>query len=159
VLLNQIAGLPKSEASIMMARPFAVEASWVTGKWDKLTEYITDAKDEARGDFNIGIGTALLALHEKKYDQTVEILNTLRCDIAKSMSMSSTTSLQACHDAMLKFHIITEVELISGVGELGNLDPTASMLSLNQRLDVLGAFLPDKQYILGLRRASMQLSK
>ena len=142
-----------------MARPFAVEASWVTGKWDKLTEYITDAKDEARGDFNIGIGTALLALHKKNYDQTMEILNTLRYDIAKSMSTSSTTSLQACHDAMLKFHIITEVELISGIGELGNLDPTALLQSLNRRLDVLGAFLPDKQYLLGLRRASMQLSK
>lgn len=142
-----------------MARPFAVEASWVTGKWDKLIEYLPDAKDDTRGDFNIGIGTALLALHRKEYDQTKEILKSLRCDIAKSMSMSSTTSLQACHDAMLKFHIITEVELISGGGEPGSLDPAALLQSLNQRLDVLGAFLPDKQYLLGLRRAAMQLSR
>lgn len=143
----------------MMARPFAVEASWVTGKWGKLTEYLADAEDEARGDFNVGIGTALLALYKKEYDQSKEILNGLRCDIAKGMSMSSTTSLAACHDAMLKFHIITEVELISGIGETGNLDPAALLQSLNQRLDVLGAFLPDKQYLLGLRRAAMQLSR
>ena len=159
VLMNQISGLRNSDASIMMARPFAVEASWVTGKWDKLTEYLAGAKDGSQGDFNIGIGTAFLALHKKEYEQSKEILNSLRCDLAQSMSMSSTTSLAACHDAMLKFHIITEVELISGVREIGSLDLTALLQSLNQRLGVLGAFLPDKQYLLGLRRAAMQLSR
>jgi hypothetical protein len=31
--------------------------------------------------------------------------------------------------------------------------------SLNRRLEVLGAYLNDKQYLLGIRRAAMQLSR
>ena len=60
---------------------------------------------------------------------------------------------------MLKMHVLTEVELISGVLPDPNMERQALISSLNQRLDVVGAFLSDKQYILGIRRAIMQLSK
>ena len=75
------------------------------------------------------------------------------------MSANTTTSLQACHDTMLKFHVITEVEIISGLHDLETQDRPALLESLDRRLEVFGAFLSDKQYSLGLRRAAMQLSR
>ena len=60
---------------------------------------------------------------------------------------------------MLQFHVLTEIETISGTRNKENVDNISLLKSLNQRLNVLGAFLSDKQYILGLRRATMQVSK
>jgi serine/threonine-protein kinase ATR len=156
-LLSQIAALQSSEATATMARPFAVEASWVTGKWDKLTEYLANIKDDSHAEFNIGVGAVLQAMHRKDFDQSKVLLNDLRCNIARSMSVTTTASLQACHEVMLKFHILTEVELIGQRAD--DEDRLALLKSLNQRLEVIGAFLPHKQYLLGLRRAAMQLSR
>lgn len=110
-------------------------------------------------DFNIGVGSALLALLDGQDVQFLEKLDALRRSIAKSLPANTTMSLQGCHDAMLKLHVLTEVELISGVGSATNLDLPTLMTTLGQRLDVVGAFLSDKQYLLGLRRATMQLTR
>ena len=110
-------------------------------------------------DFNIGIGSALLALLDGQDVQFLEKLDALRRSIAKGLSANTTMSLQGCHDAMLKLHVLAEVELISGVGSATNLDLPTLMTTLGQRLDVVGAFLSDKQYLLGLRRATMQLTR
>lgn len=109
-------------------------------------------------DFNIGIGKALLALSDADFGRFHVMLDQLRHINARSLSATNTTSLQICHSAMLRFHAITEVEAISGVLS-DELEKPALLSSLNKRLDVLGAFLSDKQYLLGLRRATMQLSK
>ena len=60
---------------------------------------------------------------------------------------------------MLKFHVLTEMEMISGIGKMDQASKSRLSKSLNIRLDALGPFLSDKQYILGLRRAAMQVSK
>lgn len=59
---------------------------------------------------------------------------------------------------MLKFHAITEVEAISSA-PVEATEKSSLLSSLDRRLDLLGAFVSDKQYLLGLRRAAMQLSK
>ena len=159
VLLNQIEGFQQSPASTKLSLPFAVEASWVTGKWAKLKRYLTDSNLALGGDFNLGIGSALLALSQDKNVHFLTILDNLRRNIAKGLSTSNVTSLQSCHDAMLQFHVLTEIEAISGVRSSDEADKPSLIRSLNQRLDVLGAFLSDKQYTLGIRRAAMQVSK
>lgn len=159
VLLNQIDGFQKSQASITISLPFAAEASWVTGKWTKLKQYLLLSNDALRGDFNVGIGRALVALSQKDFEGFSVILDSLRQITAKGLSTSNTTSLQVCHDAMLKFHAITEVETLSGVIGSKEDDRLSLLSSLDRRLELLGAFVTDKQYLLGLRRATMQLSK
>lgn len=159
VLLNQIEGFQPSQASNQLSLPFAVEASWVTGKWAKLKKYLTEPRLTPGGDFNVGVGTALLALSQDETDHFCDILDRLRQNIAKSLSATNAVSLQSCHDAMLQFHVLTEIEVISGIRNKGDMERSSLVKSLNQRLDVLGAFLSDKQYILGLRRATMQVSK
>lgn len=159
VLLNQIEGFEPSEASIVQSVPFATEASWMTGKWDKLTRWVSKVSVDTNGNFNVGIGSALVALHQKDYDRFTHTIDQLRHAVARSMSTGTTSSLQACHDAMLKFHILTEVEFISGVKDNCGFNRSAMRTTLSQRLDVLGAFSSDKQYLLGLRRAAIHLSR
>ena len=144
---------------MLTSLPFAAEAAWVTGKWSKLRTYINMYSGSITGSFNVGIGSALLALFEGHDDQFLITVDALRQSLAKSLSTSNTGSLQACHDAMLKLHALTEVELISGVRSAKDTDLPRLIVTLNHRLDVLGAFTSDKQYLLGLRRAAMQLSR
>ncbi len=131
----------------------------MTGKWAKLKKYLTESRLTLGGDFNVGVGSALLALSQDETDNFSDILDRLRQNTAKSLSATNAVSLQSCHDAMLQFHVLTEIEVISGIRNKEDMERSSLVKSLNQRLDVLGAFLSDKQYILGLRRATMQVSK
>ena len=130
----------------------------MTGKWKKLRNFVDQSPPWMR-DFNVGIGRALLTLTDNRTDLFATILENLRSFEIRSLSPTNTASLQECHESMLRFHVLAELEAISGVRTAGAVDKPKLMKSLDQRLDVLGPFLSDKQYILGLRRATMQLSK
>ena len=143
----------------MLALPFAAEACWVTNKFDQLQELLDRYADKITGDFNVGIGTALVALREGNGRRFSDILGSLRGATAQSLRRSNTMSLQACHDAMLKLHVLIEVELISGMPSRSEMEKSSLIASLNQRLNVIGAFVSDKQYLLGIRRAVMQLTR
>jgi len=159
VLLNQVDAFERSQASSSMALPFAAEAAWATGNWEHLKDHLEKYQDAAPGDFNVGVGRALLALEDGDGERFRNALHILRQDTAKNLTKSNTICLQTCHDAMLKLHATTEIELLSGLAP-GIVPEKAIMMStLNQRLGAMGAFLSDKQYLLGIRRAAMQLSK
>lgn len=131
----------------------------MTGKWDKLKGYLSMSTEASDGDFNVGIGRALLALSEENNSQFSAILNQLRRNTARGLSTTNTTSLQGCHDSLVKFHALAEMEMIGGAGDMDKNMKSSLVSSMDQRLDVLGPFVSDKQYLLGLRRAAMQLSK
>ena len=144
---------------MLMAMPFAAEASWVTGKWEKLSHHLEKNLIAIGDNFDVGIGTALLALQQGREEQFADAMDKLRIQNARSLSIASTSSLQSCHAAMLRFHVLAEVDVISGVHTNATIVKGALNSCLNQRLDILGAYSSDKQYLLGLRRAAMQLSK
>lgn len=131
----------------------------MTGKWSKLRQYLSPSVEAFNEDFNVRIGGSLLALSEGDVDKFSASLNKLRQITARGLSATNTASLQACHEAMLRFHAITEVEAISGVNAADEHDKPSLFSTLDKRLDILGAFVSDKQYLLGLRRATMQISK
>ncbi|KAL8809103.1 MAG: hypothetical protein Q9200_003724 [Gallowayella weberi] len=158
VLLNQIDGLKQIPTQFPIALPFACEASWVTGKWDRLEEYLGYASEELNGNFNVGVGRALLELAKNQKDAFIKILDDVRRRTAKSLSTTNTASLQACHEILLKLHALTEIEIIGGTRKHRLIDKLSLAVTLEQRLDLLGAFNSDKQFLLGLRRAAMQLS-
>lgn len=158
VLLNQVEGFQQSDATKTLSLPFATEASWVTGKWDKLKGYVSMSTEASDGDFNVGIGRALLALSEDNIKQCSIILDQLRRNTARGLSATNTTSLQGCHDSLVKFHALAEIEMIGGAGDMDKKKKSSLVALMDQRLDVLGPFVSDKQYLLGLRRAAMQLS-
>ena len=59
---------------------------------------------------------------------------------------------------MLKFHVLTELEMIAGTADTTT-GRANIIVTLSRRLEVIGAYLNDKQYLLGIRRAAMQLSR
>ncbi|KAI9786756.1 MAG: serine/threonine-protein kinase M1 [Peltula sp. TS41687] len=157
VLLNHIEGLPKSQSTLGKLLPFVMEASWATGKWSVLARYVDKSTDTLSGDFNVDIGHALLALYEKDYERFTFLVQRIREGIAKGLSRTTTASLQACHSELLELHVLSEIEMISGFAS-EKYDREVALETLDLRLPILGAFVQDKQYLLGLRRAAMQLS-
>jgi serine/threonine-protein kinase ATR len=139
--------------------PFATEASWSTGRWNALSKYASMAPKEMSEDFNIRIGQTLLALHARDNEGFKNNIKQTRKQIASSLSSANTSSLGACHDTMLKLHVLTELEMVGGIGMSSQLDRPKVLASLNRRLETLGAYLNDKQYLLSIRRAAMQLSR
>lgn len=120
------------------------------------------APKDMNEDFNVSIGNILLAMHKKDTSRFALDIRTLREHIACSISTATTPSLAACHDTMLKLHALAELEMIAGTNnsDLGpNANHTHILESLNRRLEVVGSYLNDKQYLLGIRRAAMQLSR
>ena len=160
VLLNQIEGLHQTPAARSKILPFAVEASWATGKWDMLCQYLESAEDSSGADFNVSIGRVLKELLRQEGTEFLAAIQQIRGDLARGLSRSATSSIQACHEDMLKFHVLTEIELLSGLAPDVDYNNRRSLMDmLERRLEILGAFLSDKQYLLGLRRAVMQLSR
>ncbi|KAE8148852.1 protein kinase [Aspergillus avenaceus] len=141
--------------------PFVIEATWIAGKWEKLHDYLQLCPHKGTGDFNIGVGLALDAVRQNRKDEFKIIIDGLRLSVAKSLNTNSVVSLQACHDNILKLHALAEMESIAGSSTGGEQSGTRSDVrdALSRRLDVLGGHIADKQYLLGLRRAMMELTR
>lgn len=75
------------------------------------------------------------------------------------MNHSATASLQAAHDIMLKCHVLTDLEIITSANPRDEEDRKATMALLDGRVEVIGAYFNDKQYLLGIRRAAMELTR
>jgi serine/threonine-protein kinase ATR len=137
------------------------EAAWSTGKripdmLDFIGGYQVPVDENL--DFNIGVGKVLLEeLSENPDRKTSQILRGLRLSLAKSLTPATTTSLQSCHDQMLKLHALYEIDALSKCQTLTPADKVVMHTSLSRRLDILGSYLPDKQYLLSIRRAMMCL--
>ncbi|KAI4673661.1 uncharacterized protein J4E88_008717 [Alternaria novae-zelandiae] len=161
-ILNYVDGFHATNSLPSNTLPFAAEAAWSTGKWEQLERLLTttgSADSSLFADFNVGIGRALLALRHNSRPDFQGIIEELRELLAKSMSPSSTTSVQASHDHLVKLHALYEVETISGMGSGIVTDRETILENLDRRLDIIGAYTSDKQYLLGLRRAAMTLSR
>jgi serine/threonine-protein kinase ATR len=141
--------------------PFAAEAAWSAGKWTQLEKILGASADRISGvttDFNVGVGKALLALYRTDEAEFKAITAALRGALSKGLSQSNTNSLQACHDTLVKLHALYEIEAISGVMTPAS-EREVILENLDRRLDVIGAYTSDKQYLLGVRRATMLVSK
>ncbi|PYH47273.1 protein kinase MEC1 [Aspergillus saccharolyticus JOP 1030-1] len=140
--------------------PFAVEASWITGNWDRLHTYLQLSSQDTP-DFDIGVGLAFDAFRcgdERKFGQ---LLKGLRLNVAKSLTANSVTSLQSCHASVLRLHALCEIELIVNTRHESHIEPRGPAkvrAILDRRLEILGGYVSDKQYLLGLRRALMELT-
>lgn len=132
------------------------------GKWEQLERLLgasSDVNPNVFIDFNVGVGLVLLALrHNKKADFQSGIAK-LRELLAKSLSPSTTTSVQASHEVLVKLHALYEIEAVSGMSSGGTMKREVILENLDRRLDIIGAYTSDKQYLLGVRRAAMTLSR
>lgn len=160
VLLNHVEGMRTDSSSDNKIMPFAVEAAWVTGRWESLAKFTNRFHGNTTQDFNISIATLFESLHKQQGPESfAKKLQDTREKISSSMNTSATASLQAAHGLLLKCHVLTDLEIIVGANTETEDDRRATMGLLDGRLEVIGAYFNDKQYLLGIRRAAMELSR
>lgn len=157
ILLNHIEGMvtssPESQSRLA---PFALEAFWATGRWESLENFLVQI-DTARRfeDFNCGVAEVFRRLRASNMVAFEDGLRLVRDQITASMTFSATASLRTCHSALLQCHVLTELELIAGANRYSDLDRQSIVSTLNRRLEILGAYVADKKFVLGVRRAAM----
>jgi serine/threonine-protein kinase ATR len=142
--------------------PFAAEAAWSAIKWaqlERILGYSPAPEKISILDFNVGVGRALLALQRKDDPDFNAIVAALREALAAGLTASTTSSIQACHDHLVKLHALYELEAVSGMNSTMPVGREAILENLDRRLDIIGAYTSDKQYLLGIRRAAMSLSR
>ncbi|KAI9681820.1 MAG: serine/threonine-protein kinase M1 [Trizodia sp. TS-e1964] len=159
VLLNQIEGFNQTELISPKLLPYAVEAAWVTGKWSTLQKHLAKHPDALDADFNVNIAKALVKLYKKELPEFSDTIKRLFEHTARGLSAETAATLPLCHGTLLKLHVLTEIEMISGVGASNFKNRNALLRCLDNRLGIVGSFLSNKQYLLGLRRATMQISQ
>ncbi|KAF3768709.1 hypothetical protein M406DRAFT_98727 [Cryphonectria parasitica EP155] len=160
VLLNYVSGMATDVSTINKIAPFAVEAAWATSRWETLQKYLDSYNaGNPLEEFNLGVGSALLALKDGQTNIFADHIQKLKDQAASSMSLSATASLQAAHEAMLKCHVLADLDIIAGDHKKETGDQQKTMTLLSRRLEVLGAYVNDKQYVLGIRRAAMELMR
>ncbi|KAH4967839.1 hypothetical protein HBI26_107510 [Parastagonospora nodorum] len=161
-ILNYVDGFHASNSLSNSTLPFAAEAAWSAGKWPQLERILGSSPAPEKIsilDFNVGVGRALLALRHKDSTAFQAIITTLREALAAGLSPSTTSSIQACHDHLVKLHALYELEAVSGMTSTMPPNREVILENLDRRLDIIGAYTSDKQYLLGVRRAAMSLSR
>lgn len=140
--------------------PLAVEAAWVTGRWESLDRFMSRFHGSRLEDFNMSIASILDCLRKQDGPERYhEIVRDVRESIASSMNASTTASLRTAHDQLLRSHILTDLDMIVNASSRNVGDHQKLMSLLDRRLNMIGAFSNDKQYLLGIRRAAMVLTQ
>jgi serine/threonine-protein kinase ATR len=135
--------------------PATVEACWMTENFDELRKKLELEPHGPKPDFNIGVGQFLLHTRATPTGPVVDQIVGLRRSIAEGLSMASTSSLQTCHDELVKLHVLYELEAMACADAVGTQQQL--LRNFDRRLNAVGAYIQDKQYILGVRRAMMGL--
>lgn len=161
VLLNCVEGMRLQQETQAKIIPFAVEAAWATGRWETLAKYLDLSKssDAAYVDFDVAIGEVFRDLQRGRVDNLLPAIKSIRERIAASMGLTETASLQACHDIMLRCHVLADLELVISTQACEGQDNRKVMSILQRRLSVLGSHVEDKQYLLSIQRAAIELRR
>ena len=159
MLLNQAEGMlricPNSQSKLL---GFAVEAAWISGKWDILDNYLAKSNEHTESLYELRIGSALSALRKHDEETFARVISSAREGNLNGLTESSTGSLRQCHDSMVKLHSLSELEEISFAIKQEDFDRGVLASNLQHRLDLMGTYSKDKQHLLALRRAAFQLS-
>ncbi|KAF4124503.1 serine/threonine-protein kinase ATR [Geosmithia morbida] len=160
VLLNHVDGIRINSSNVNKITPFAVEAAWVTSRWESLEKFTSRFNGSVTQDFNISIASIFQSLRRHcDGEELSQLIADIRENIATSMNTSATASLQSAHEQLLKCHVLTDLEFIVGAKAEDEAEHRKVMELLEGRLNLLGAYSNDKQYILGIRRAAMEVTK
>lgn len=145
-------GIEAKEALSLKLLPRIVEAHWATGDVGGIQRRLTPEAISSPSDFNVGLAGVLVAISQEHTKTSIDRIRILRTTIAQSMTEARTSSIQASHDDLRKLHVLYEVEQIRN--DYGDENERLSRL-LDGRLSVLGSYVSDKQYVLSVRRATM----
>ncbi|KAK3703151.1 serine/threonine-protein kinase M1 [Vermiconidia calcicola] len=142
------------DVQLVKERMFAAvaEAHWMIGDMDGLKRRLDSEPLAISTDFNVGIGRILSTFKNASGDERTELITQLRRSVTQSMTLARTSSVQASHDDLKKLHVLYEIEALSS-RDLSKPKDVAGILE--RRLAIIGSYVQDKQYVLGIRRVVM----
>jgi len=145
----------KSQVIPDKAYIFAVEAAWMSSKWDALAsyadKYTTTPQQEV--PFDLDIGRAIIAYRNEKGDTIKSSITNARTTISKSFALSNTVSFRQCRESLFRLHILSEVEMITSSLRGSDVKLDGLNVSLENRLKIIEPSPRERQYLLALRRA------
>lgn len=144
-------------ASSNLVLPYATEAAWRTSNWDVLFRLLESKSANLSPDFNVEVGEILQHLRASRTSDFESGITKLRKNITRGFSTATTGSLASAHSHTLKLHALYEIAAIVKIRS-GLEDRSSLFEVLDRRLELLGACTDDKQYLLGIRRAVMEIS-
>jgi serine/threonine-protein kinase ATR len=148
---------PSADIKIL---PFAVEAAWVTGRWESLAKFTGRFQEDLAQDFNMSVACLFDSLYRHYGSDSLDkAIQGMRDRIASSMTTSATASLNSAHEILLKCHVLTDLEVIVKTKPGNENERRKTLKLLDGRLELIGGQFSDKQYLLGIRRAAMELSR
>lgn len=134
--------------------PFAAEASWMIEDLQGLAVRVRDITTNHQDHFVVRVGKALVEKVKGNDEAFKNEINVTRSAIYRSMTAANTASLHACHKDLLKLHVLREMEIIA-LSDHANIRIGLFFPSLEKRVAAMGSYVPDKQFVLGIRRAIM----
>ena len=132
--------------------PAMVEAQWMTGDMVALKSRLQYTAEDPT-DFNVGMANLLAEVDNQNQELVAERIASLRKLVTQSMTVARTSSVQTCHDDLKKLHVLQEVEMLSGADQA---TAETMIATLERRLSIVGSYVSDKEYMLGVRRAVMK---
>lgn len=133
----------------------AAQAAWNTEQWADLHSLLANSTVDSVSNFDVALGTALDAWKSGDEARYRTVMDNLRMTVARSMSRSVTASIQSCHGQLLQLHAMHEIDMLLGEGR----PASSAQPLLRRRLEVLGTYISDKQYLLSIHRAVLRLSE
>lgn len=138
--------------------PYAVEAAWKSEDWGHLSDYLEQAKP-LRPAYDFSLGKALTAIRAQDPEATNEAITSAQQLLVEKLTPSTTGSLRACHDVLIRLHALSELTPLTKFPQLPPTARTTLTQTLQKRLDLLGSSAhAEKQYLLSLRRTALTLS-
>lgn len=142
-----------SQVSLNQLKPYAIESAWATCRWTALSKLVSSDPGD---DFSTTLGKVMVQYHQGNPEVCSGLIEDLYKNSALELTPNIITSLENSHDSLRKLHTIDDLRLILGTTPD---DKAATLKILPKRLDILGSNVRDKQYLLSVRRAAMQINK
>lgn len=147
-----------SNESCARLLPFAIEASWVTSNWEALDKYLGMSNESTECTYDIRMGRALSELRKNNIEAFKMGIDGAREAVAGMMVESSTSSIRQCHHLLVQLHALSELQIIGEELHRPEIDSKGLAQEFESRLNLMGTYSNDKQYILSVRRAALQLT-
>lgn len=144
-----------------------VEASWLASDFNKLRQWLNriPANSSVINSFEVNIGRALLALEGEDYVKFRILINKAQKNISTVLESSQISSVIQIYDTIVRLHGLADFESIASIDKdrmtnngSGIITHREMSKKLNDRLDILGSYYPQKQYLLAFRRMAMNSS-
>jgi serine/threonine-protein kinase ATR len=115
-VVRQVRGLShySSEAQTESLAPYAIEAAWRLGRWETLTELISERKPDKASieteNAQIAMGSVMLALHMKDEDLAMTAIGRARESVMGPLSAAAHESYSRSYPYIASLHCLREIE-------------------------------------------------